>query len=211
MIIKSYGKFKKIFNDLFKKYHPDNKETGDAEKFIKYKNTYDKLLNSDVLKNIQNNIELDITTTQAFNGCEIKYMNYTIKIPKYFYNDKKFISVTNKNGDVIKFFINIVPEKDESIYYNSDSDLIVIKNVHVNIFDVILGNTKTLNIFGEEYNLKIKPYSIFHRSSIIIPNKGYKKRHSNIRNDLTIKFIFDNIELSKKDIKIIKGLSKKYE
>lgn len=210
MIIKGYNKFKQVFNDLFKKYHPDNTITGDAEKFIKYKNIYDDLLNSNTIEKIQNNIEIDITTTKAYNGCEIKYDNYTLKIPKNFYNDKKSIDIVDKNNNIIKFFINIIPEKDERIYF-SNGNLIVIKEVHINIFDIILGKNIVLDIFGEKYDLKLKPYEVLTKSSITIPNKGYPKRNNNKRNDLTVKFLFDMIPLSEKDIDVIKGLKKNYE
>lgn len=205
MEIRGYNKFKQTFNALFKKYHPDNSISGNAEKFIKYKTKYDRLLSSNAVKNIHNIVELDITTTQAFNGCELHYDKYTIKVPKHFYNDNKYFQL----NDEIKLYINIIPEKDETINF-INGDLMVTKNVHYNIFDIILGKNITLNVFGEKYELKIKPYELLKRKSFKIPKAGYPQKNKKLRNDLTIKFLFDSLILSEKDIFIIKEIKNNY-
>lgn len=41
---------RKVYKEFAKKYHPDNKETGDVEMFLKISQTYDRLINLSVNK-----------------------------------------------------------------------------------------------------------------------------------------------------------------
>lgn len=215
MFFKSYKQFKDSFNKLFKKYHPDNTETGDAELFMKYKEAYDNAIKSGLVDKIINNEEIEITTTQAFNGCVVKCRDFDLKLPAKFYNKHKRIEVIDKKGILHKIYVKIIPEKDEKVSYDIHdkifSDLMVTKIVKVNIFDIILGCKKHLNVFGEDYVLELQPYEVLKIKNKEIPNMGYPMRFNiDKRNPLKIQFVVDHIKLSKKDIKIIEDLREKY-
>lgn len=215
MFFKSYKQFKDSFNKLFKKYHPDNTETGDAELFMKYKEAYDNAIKSGLVDKIINNEEIEITTTQAFNGCVVKCRDFDLKLPAKFYNKHKRIEVIDKKGILHKIYVKIIPEKDEKVSYHIHdkifADLVVTKIVKINIFDIILGCKKHLNVFGEDYVLELQPYEVLKIKNKEIPNMGYPMRFNiDKRNPLKIQFVVDHIKLSKKDIKIIEDLREKY-
>lgn len=207
MVFKDFKTFKQTFNKLFKKYHPDNLETGDAEKFINYKNMYDKIIE---MKN--NQIKINITTTQAFKGTTINTEKFTIIIPPKYYQEKPFIDIIGKDGKKYKIYIHIIADQDECINYEgSHRDLMITKNIPINIFEIILGCEKIITVLGETIKIKIQPFEILKNPIKILHNKGYIKRNKIDRNDLTIKFKYVNIELINDDIKILKEMSKKYE
>lgn len=207
MVFKDFKTFKQTFNKLFKKYHPDNLETGDAEKFMNYKKMYDKIIE---IKN--NQVRINITTTQAFLGTTINTEKFTIIIPPNYYQKKPFIDILGKDGKKYKIYIHIIADQDEYIKYDEKhKDLIIIKYVPINIFEIILGCEKTITVLGEMINLKISPFDVLKNPTKVLHNKGYIKRNKKERNDLTIMFKYVNTELSNNDIKIIKDMSRRYE
>lgn len=214
MFFKSYKDFKNSFNQLFKKYHPDNKETGNAELFMKYKSLYDNTIQSGLINKIINNKVIDITTTQAYQGCVVNCDGIDIKISKKFYNKKNRIEIEDKNGVLYKIYVNIIPENDEIIKYdNKYSDLIITKIVEINLFDVILGFEKEIVSLGEKYKIKIKPNELFNSSFYKkIENAGYPQRYNiSKRNPLYIKFKVKNVNLGKDDKKIFEVMREKYD
>lgn len=211
MFIKSYAQFKNTFNKLFKKYHPDNKETGDAELFIKYKKTYDEIINSGLIKKIINNEEIEITTTQAFNGCVVKSDKLNIQIPPKSYNKKIEVMDKDKNNILYKIYVKIIPEKDEKICYNEFSDLIITKIIEIDIFDIIFGLEKKINILGDEKTIKVKPYELLFSKRKTIENIGYPRySDSNKRSPLILQFKVNTYQFDKKDIEILNNLREKY-
>jgi DnaJ-class molecular chaperone len=207
MIYKNIDEFKRSYKELFKKYHPDNKETGDSEKFIKYKKIYDKVL-KDREKNL---IYADISIDQAYFGTSIKKDSKTIIIPAGYY-PKGFIEVSDKNGQKIKVKINIIPNDDEVFEYSKKlSELMIIKYVHLDIFDIILGCKKSIKIFGETFQIILKPFETLGIDHKTIKGKGYPKRFKRCeRNDLTIRFKYDTLSLSEDDKEQLKEMSKHY-
>ena len=215
MFFKSYKQFKDSFNSLFKKYHPDNQETGDAELFMKYKQVYDDTINSGLIDKIINNEEVNITTTQAFHGCIVSCKDFELKIPPKFYNKKKRLEITDKNGIIHNIYVNIVPESDEKVKHHIHdkmfADLIVTKLVKVNIFDIMFGCKKKVKAFGEELEIKLEPYEALRIKNKEIPNKGYPKRFNiDKRNPLIIQFILEKLELESEDKKILQKMREKY-
>ena len=216
MFFKSYKQFKDSFNQLFKKYHPDNKETGDAEMFMKYKKAYDDAINSGLVDKIINNEEVNITTTQAFNGCVVSCKDFELKIPPKFYNKKKRLEITDKNGVIHKIYVNIVPEPDEKVRYHVHdkmfADLIVTKLVKVNILDIILGCKKTIKVFGKDLELNIEPYEVLRVKNKEIPDKGYPKRFNiDKRSPLIIQFVLDKLPFDRNDLKTLEQMREKYD
>lgn len=215
MFFKSYKQFKDSFNNLFKKYHPDNAETGDAEMFMKYKEAYDNAIKSGLVDKIINNEEIEITTTQAFNGCVVKCRDFDLKLPPKFYNKHKRIEVVDKKGVLHKIYVKIIPEEDEKVKYHINdiafADLIITKIVKVNIFDIILGCKKTFKVFGKDVTINLKPYEVLKVKNKELPNMGYPMRFNiDKRSPLYIQFKIDIVDLDKKDIKILNDLREKY-
>lgn len=211
MKIDSRRKFKDTFNKLFKKYHPDNQETGDAELFIKYKTAYDEALKMGVLHKLPEEV-IGITTEQAFSGTTIDYKNVQIVIPPKFHRSGKTITFEDMSGERHYIKIDIVPIKDEAIHYDEFREMEIERFIHITTLDVILGFTKTLDIFKNRIILNYKPYEILKGNAIKwFPGCGFWKiREPNERNPLKIKFIIEKTDFEEEDRKILEGLREKY-
>ena len=210
-VIKSYQAFRAAFNELFKKYHPDNKETGHAEKFMKYHQAYEELKANGIADKLAEET-ISITTTQAYTGCLVKCKNFTLSIPPKFYYSKDTRIIKDKKGDFHKIYIKIIPEDDEIISFNNKfSDLMITKQVKVNIFDVVKKKKKELEILGEKIILEVKPNELLMRKSFTINDKGFPQRHNlSKRNPLTIQFKFVKIDLNDRDLSVINKMREHY-
>lgn len=209
--IKSMANLNSLFRKLCKKYHPDNSKTGDKEIFIALKNEYDDV--KKIIKNQPTKIKINISLTNAFNGCEVNYgKSAMIKIPNHFYPSEKTL-VEDLKGNLYQVSVRIVPNDDEEITFMRNGDIIVTKVVDNSIFDLLLKSEITYTIFGQEEKLQLTDDIIRNFDKfIIIPNKGYplklnRKKRGNLRLRLKIK----NIELSKEDIDIILRMKEKYQ
>jgi len=208
--IKNLFQLKQLFRKLSKQYHPDNQETGDAEKFVELKNEYDiiraELEDKDGIKIVK------ITTTQAYKGCSILYKNYKIDIhPHYNGVGEHKIILLNKNGKKERFIVKIIPEKDEKIEY-INNELIITKIIDINIIDVIIGSVKRISFLGNNYDVIIKPYELLKQTIKKIANKGYPSFNNKGKNNpLILKFNITYPILTKKDIKKLKEIGRNYE
>lgn len=207
MVFKDFRTFKQTFSKLFKKYHPDNLETGDAEKFMAYKKMYDDTIK---IKNTQ--IKVDITTTQAYFGTIINTKKFTIIIsPKYYPNNKPTV-IIGKDGQKYQVFVNIIAENDECIKYEGkDKELMITKIIPVNLFEILLGCKKTITVLGETLELKLTPNDVLSNHTKVLPYKGYIKRDKSGRNPLTLKFKYVNTILDDEDLTTLKEMSEKYD
>lgn len=204
MIFKDYKTFKKTYNELFKKYHPDNLETGDSEKFIKIKQEYDS---AKIIKNQCVNIK--ITIDQAFFGTIIETEHFKLKVPKYYYKTKPYIMVKGKDNNEYKVIIDIKPQNDEIITFDKDKNLLLTKVIKITFMDALLGCTKEVKAFDEKLQIKIEPQSI--KQEYVIQHKGYMKKNLSERNHLTIKIEYDKLNLSDEDKQKLEEMRKKYE
>lgn len=204
MIFKDYKTFKKTYNELFKKYHPDNLETGDSEKFIKIKQEYDS---AKIIKNQCVNIK--ITIDQAFFGTIIETKHFKLKVPKYYYKTKPYIMVKGKDNNEYKVIIDIKPQNDEIITFDKDKNLLLTKVIKITFMDALLGCTKEVKAFDEKLQIKIEPQSI--KQEYVIQDKGYMKKNLSERNHLTIKIEYDKLNLSDEDKQKLEEMRKKYE
>lgn len=209
--IKSMANLNSLFRKLCKKYHPDNSKTGDKEIFIALKNEYDDV--KKIIKKQPTKIRINISLTNAFNGCEVNYgESAMIKIPNHFYPSEKTL-VEDLKGNLYQVSIRIIPNDDEEITFMRNGDIVVTKVVDNSIFDLLLKSEITYTIFGQEEKLQLTDDIIRNFDKfIIIPNKGYplksnRKKRGNLRLRLKIK----NIELSKEDIDIILRMKEKYQ
>lgn len=195
--IKNMLQLKKAFKNLSKKYHPDNKETGDKDIFIEIKNEYDALKNEYV-----NTKNITISVEQAYKGCIIEYHGYKLVVPEHYYGSKP-IRIGDEN-----IIIKINNNHNEQIIFNGKGDIIVYKTVDINIFDVILGY-KEIDILGNNIKISTK----YCNKWICLKNYGYPtKSNHNKRENLYIKMILkQNILLSDDDKKIIEDMRKQYE
>lgn len=204
MIFKDYKTFKKTYNELFKKYHPDNLETGDNEKFIKIKQEYDS---AKIVKNKCVNIK--ITIDQAFYGAIIDTKEFKIKVPKYYYKSKPYIMIKGKDDKIYKINVQIVPQKDEIIAFDKNKNLMLTKIVKISYLDELLGCIKEIKIFDETIKIKIEPQK--NIQEIVFKGKGYIKKDLSEKNDLTIKIEYDKLNLSDEDKQILENMRKRYE
>lgn len=198
MIFKNYNEFKSYFRKMFKKYHPDNKLTGDTQQFIKYKELYDK---------VQKKNTKHISIEEAYNGSIIEYDNIKIQLPKYFYNRKIKLS-EESYIDLI-----ITPQKDEKISYDKNGNLLITKIIHFNLFHIIFGMNYNIHYLGKEIRLKVKPYEIFKLLPYIkLKNMGYPlKKNTNKRSFLSLQFKFDVIKFDYVENNLLKKMRERYE
>ena len=212
MRIDTYKAFKDTFNKLFKKYHPDNKETGDAELFIKYKNAYDEALKAGVADLLPEDT-ITITTKQAFTGTTINYNGVKIIIPPKFYKRHRNIMFNDKDGKNHCVKIDVSPSCSNEIlkYSGRYGELEITRIINVTFLDAILGGKKELDIFGEKVYIEYKPYELFNHPIKVFPNKGFWNKMNPLkRNDLTIKFMIKRIDLTKNDRKILEDMRERY-
>lgn len=207
--IKNIFQLKKIFRKLSKKYHPDNKETGDINKFIELKNEFDILKTK--LTSKPQKLIFNITTEQAYNGCDIQVDNYTFRIPPKIYNRNNILVSDNKN--IFSITVNIKPMIDEEITYSRYGDLIVTKYIPIKLLDLFFENTINIKLFNEKHKIKLQPKEILkHISSpLTIKGIGYPlKSNKNKKGIIKLKFQLQINEINKKDKKILKEIRKKY-
>ena len=211
MKIDSRRKFKDTFNKLFKKYHPDNQETGDAKEFIRYRDAYLKAIEMGALKDLPQDI-LTITTTQAFTGTTLDYNNVGIIIPSGFYKSSQTIVINDSNGKPQTIRIEIVPsEPSESFTYKGPNmDMLITKTIHVNPLEAMVGGEKIIDVLGEKVTVEYQPNALFKRPVYELKGKGFWKRVEKARGDVIVKFFIDMIDLTKEDRKVLEGISKKY-
>ena len=211
MKIDTRRKFKDTFNKLFKKYHPDNKETGDAELFIQYKAAYDEALKKGVLHQLPEDI-INITTEQAFFGTTVDYKGVKIIIPPKYYKTKNCISFNDKNGNNHVVRIGIEPVKGEILNYGEYGELEVIERIiEITLFDAILGFKKTLEIFGNDIIIEYKPYEVLKHPVKWFSKCGYWKMwDSTERHGLQTRCVIKNVDLDESDRKILEIMREKY-
>jgi len=212
MIIDNYKSFKEVFNGLFKKYHPDNQETGNAELFIKYKNAYDEALKQGVA-DILPEATIGVTLDQAFFGATIDYNGVKIVIPPKFYRKHRNITFKDNDGNNHCVKIDVVSNNNDEIlnYTGRYSELEVEKIIPVTFLDAVLGTEKTIDIFGEKIILKYKPYELFSHPIKWISNKGFWSKMNPLkRNTLIVRCIMKHINVDKEDKKILESMRKKY-
>ena len=211
MKIDSRRKFKDTFNKLFKKYHPDNQETGDAELFIKYKTAYDEALKMGVLHKLPEEV-ITITTEQAFSGTTIDYKNVQIVIPPKFHRSGKTITFEDMSGERHYIKIDIVPVKDETIHYDESGEMEIERFVHITTLDAILGFKKTLDIFENKIILNYKPYELLKGNRIrwFVGCGFWKLREPKERNALKITFIIEQTEFDEEDIQTLEIMREIY-
>lgn len=208
--IKNLFQLKQIFRRLSKQYHPDNQETGDAEKFVELKNEYEII--KATLEEKDGEKIIHITTTQAYKGCQILYKTYKIDIhPKYNGKGEHKIILMDKNRKKEKVIVKIVPEKDEILEY-IDNEILITKKIDINIIDAIIGCTKNISFLGKQYDVVVKPYEILKHNIKRIANKGYPSFSKKDKcNPLILKFNITYPSFTNKDIKKLKEIGRNYE
>lgn len=110
---------KRQYKLLSKKYHPDNKETGDKSIFIEIQKQYEKAIKKHP---IIERCVVKISEQQANDGCEIKYGDLVVVIPKNYKGGTKTVVVIGKKEDTIVYFNIIV--KPDILYLNDLQNII---------------------------------------------------------------------------------------
>ena len=208
--IKNIFQLKKVFRKLSKKYHPDNKETGDVNKFIELKNEFDILKNKIISK--PQKLIFNITAEQAYNGCDVKVDNYTFRIPPKIYNRNNILVSDNEN--IFSITINIKPTNDEEITYSRYGDLIITKYISIKLLDLFFENTITLKIFNSKHKIKLQPEEILKHlnSPLTIKGIGYPlKANKNKKGIIKLKFRLQLNSIDKSDKKLLKEMRNKYK
>lgn len=191
-----------FLKSLLKQFHPDNKESGDKEKFIKVKNKIDK--------------KEDLNFFVSISLKEMIYGKAPIKLgdEEFLVNDGKPTIKTGLLGeefnskDGTKFHISY-------LYDNCDPDLNLllkkdknrreywVKTIEISRFDAMFGGFDVhFNLYDDKFFFKIEPFTP------IISNMEYKTNYKFAGLPLFIKHV---IKTTDKDNKIMKKLRKMYE
>ena len=199
--IKSITKLNKIYRLLSKTYHPDNKETGDKDKFIELKEEYDNA--KKVISSSPTPILINISTSKAFTGCEVNYNNCgdsaIIKIPAKFYDTTDSALICDNNGKSYIVSVKIKPEKDEAITYSRNGDIIITKYIEITPFDLIGNNVISFNLFNEEKQILLTNKLIKNiQQPLTLLNIGYPLKKNRKKRGIVI-IIFKIKPLSIKD------------
>ena len=187
-----------FLKSLLKQFHPDNKESGDKEKFIKVKNKIDK--------------KEDLNFFVSISLKEMIYGKAPIKLgdEEFLVNDGKPTINTGlfgeefKSKDGTKFHISY-------LYDNCDPDLIKknknhreywVKTIKISRFDAMFGGFDVhFNLYDDKFFFKIEPFTP------IISNMEYKTNYKFAGLPLFIKHV---IKTTDKDNKIMKKLREMY-
>lgn len=190
--------------NLFKKYHPDNKETGDERKFIQIREQYEKCKNSFI--NITHYISLD----ESFNGCELFTPNNNkIIIPKKYYPTSPYI--IDDNVEKLNVSVKISQQKDLT-YTINNGNIIATKIIDITIFDILLGKLIEFDIFEEKICLTLpENFDIIKYPYKDIKNKGYPlKNNKGKKAKLRIQFNLVPLEMSEEDTKLLQQMRDNY-
>nr|DAH71014.1 MAG TPA: chaperone protein [Caudoviricetes sp.] len=213
--IKSITKLNKIYRLLSKTYHPDNKETGDKDKFIELKEEYDNA--KKVISSSPTPILINISTSKAFTGCEVNYNNCgdsaIIKIPAKFYDTTDSALICDNNGKSYIVSVKIKPEKDEAITYSRNGDIIITKYIEITPFDLIGNNVISFNLFNEEKQILLTNKLIKNiQQPLTLLNIGYPlKKNRKKRGIVRIRFKIKPLSIKDEDKKLLKVIEEKYK
>ena len=194
-----------FLKSLLKQFHPDNKETGDKEKFIKVKDKIDK--------------KGDLNFFVSISLKEMIYGKAPIKL-----GDEEFL-VNNGNPTInTGLFGEDFNSKDGTkfhisyIYDNCDPDINLVlkknkdkskrykeywvKTIEISRFDAMFGGFDVhFNLYDDKFFFKIDPFTS------IVPEIEYKTNYKFGGLPLFIKHV---IKTTDNDFKMIKKLRKQY-
>lgn len=191
-----------FLKSLLKQFHPDNKESGDKEKFIKVKNKIDK--------------KEDLNFFVSISLKEMIYGKAPIKLgdEEFLVNDGKPTIKTGLFGedfnskDGTKFHIsylydNCDPDLDLLLKKDKNRREYWVKTIEISRFDAMFGGFDVhFNLYDDKFFFKIEPFTP------IISNMEYKTNYKFAGLPLFIKHV---IKSTDKDNKIMKKLRKMYE
>ena len=190
-----------FLKSLLKQFHPDNKESGDKEKFIKVKNKIDK--------------KEDLNFFVSISLTEMIYGKAPIKL-----RDEEFL-VNNGNPtintgllgedfnskDGTKFHISYVydncdPNINLVLKKNKNHKEYWVKTIEISRFDAMFGGFDVhFNLYDDKFFFKIDPFTS------IVPETEYKTNYKFGGLPLFIKHV---IKTTDNDIKMMKKIREMY-
>ena len=189
----------KIFiRELLKQFHPDNKETGNAENFIKVKNAQ--------VNHSKLNLRMEISMEEFLNGFTRQIGGDLIKFKAHITPDFEY-SYTSNDGTKSAFKFNVNDDLDIHLRKTNDGYAIV-QRVNISMFDAMFGGRMTYSVYKpyRDVDFQIKPMALFKNDEIIL----YKDMEDVMKRPLPYILKF-NIEKTNRDERFIKKLRKIYE
>ena len=218
----SRAEIKSAYYKLAKLYHPDNAQTGNAEKFREINIAYKCLMERKFITN--NNfslvpdifIDIEISLFEAFNGCIRKFnldgKEKKVRIPKGIRSQQVVIEPkqgnTLKSGEVGDIIATILVKRESN--YSFEEDMLV-QDVNVDIIKALTGGKELIkNIDGKSIRVDI-PQGFQEGFRYEIANKGWYNIGTKERGNLILVLHIKNrrIEFTDKELRQLRSIGNK--
>lgn len=186
-----------FIKSLLKQFHPDNKETGNAENFIKVKNAQ--------LKHSKLNLRMEISMEEFLNGFTRQIGGDLIKFKAHITPDFEY-SYTSNDGTKCEFKFKVNDDLDIHLRKNYDGYAIV-QTVNISMFDAMFGGRMSYTVYKPHHDVhfQIKPMALFKNDEMIL----YKDMEDVKKRPLPYILKF-NIEKTNRDEKFILKMKEIY-
>lgn len=214
------AEIKSAYYKMAKIYHPDNQETGNADKFrdinIAYKNLIEKQTNVSkkqfsLVPDIF--VDIELTLSEAFNGC-IKTFNWQdkqkkIRIPAGIRSQQVVIEPkqgnTLKSGEVGDIIATVLVARESEYSFEND---ILVQRADIDIIKALTGGKELIKGIDGKYIKLDVPQGFQEGTRLTVPNKGWRRLHSKNQDDLIMELHIKNrrIEFTDKELRQLRGI-----
>ena len=187
-----------FIKSLLKQFHPDNKETGNAENFIKVKNAQ--------LKHSKLNLRMEISMEEFLNGFTRQLGGDTIKFKPHITPDFEY-SYTSPDGTKSEFKFKVIDDRNIKLR-KTDNGYVIVQNVDISLFDAMFGGEFRYNVGipMHSVNIELQPMVLFKHDEMYL----YKDMEDVKKRPLPYILKF-NIEKTDKDERFISKLREIYD
>lgn len=149
-----------FIKSLLKQFHPDNKETGDAENFIKVKNAQ--------IKHSKLNLRMEISMEEFLNGFTRQLGSDTIKFKPHITPDFEY-SYTSQDGTKSEFKFKVIDDRNIKLR-KTDNGYVIVQNVDISLFDAMFGGRMSYTVYKpyRDVDFQIKPMALFKNDEWIL-------------------------------------------
>lgn len=218
----SRAEIKSAYYKLAKLYHPDNTQTGNAEKFREINIAYKCLIEKNVKATNTFSlvpdifVDIEISLFEAYNGCVKKFnwngIDKKIRIPKGIRSQQVVIEPkqgnTLKSGEIGDIIATILIKREPNYSFE---DNILVQDVDIDIIKALIGGKELIkNIDGKSIRVDI-PQGFQEGFRYEMANKGWYNIGTKQRDNLILVLHIKNrrIEFTDKELRQLKSIGNK--